>query len=102
MNPIQKHIEQIKELCTSYRVKSLFAFGSAVSEKFREDSDVDLLVEFENLDPLEYTENYFNLKFDLEDLLKHSVDLLEMKAIANPFLMQSIDRTKILVYGNGH
>lgn len=101
MNPIQKHIDQIKDLCISYKVRSLFAFGSAISEKFREDSDIDLVVEFDPLDPLDYTENYFNLKFNLEDLLERSVDLLEMKALVNPFLIQSIDRTKVLVYGNG-
>ena len=42
---------------------------------------VDLIVDFENIDVLEYGDNYYNLKFSLEKILKRSVDLLEEKAI---------------------
>jgi len=48
---------------------------------------------------MEYADNYFNLKFSLEDLFERNVDLLENKAIHNPFLKKSIDSKKVIVYG---
>ena len=88
----------IKDLCLRNKVKSLYVFGSVLSEKFHEDSDVDLIVEIDADDPEDYAENYFNLKFELQDLLKRPVDLLESKAIWNPFLRKNIDESKHLIY----
>lgn len=96
---LQTYYEQINQLCASHKVKSLFAFGSVTTDKFSADSDIDLVVDFENLDPVHYADNYFDLKFRLQDLLKKHIDLLENKAIRNPFLRQQIDRTKVHVYG---
>jgi len=50
-------------------------------------------------DQLEYTDHYFELQFQLEQILQRKIDLLEQKAIRNPVLKQEIDRTKVLVYG---
>ncbi|MFI5164715.1 MAG: nucleotidyltransferase family protein [Bacteroidia bacterium] len=96
---LQKYYEQIHLLCESHKVKSLFAFGSVTTDKFTADSDIDLVVDFENLDPIIYADNYFDLKFRLQELLKKPIDLLENKAMRNPFLRQQIDRTKVHVYG---
>jgi len=100
MNEITLHIDQIKKLCDSNKVKALFAFGSVTTDKFRSDSDIDLVVDIAESDPFSYSDNYFNLKLQLELLFKRHVDLLEQKAIKNPYLKAQIDRTKILVYGN--
>lgn len=80
-------------------VKSLFAFGSVTNDRFNTDSDIDLVVDIDNPDPLAYADDYFALKFELEKLLKRDIDLLEQKAIKNPFLKLQIDNTKVLVYG---
>ena len=82
-----------------YHVRSLFAFGSIINDNFNADSDVDLVVDIEDSDPLEYSDNYFGLKSQLEILLKREIDLLENKSIKNPYLKREIDRTKVLVYG---
>jgi predicted nucleotidyltransferase len=66
---------------------------------FHENSDVDLLVDFNTSDPIEYSDNYFNLKFELENLLKRHIDLLEYKALKNPLLKERINLTKELIYG---
>ena len=81
------------------KVKSLFAFGSITTDKFRPDSDIDLVVDINENDPISYSESYFNLKFQLEKLLKRQIDLLEQKAIRNPYLKEQIDKTKVLIYG---
>ena len=96
---LKGHIDQIKQLCNTYHVKSLFAFGSVISGKLRTDSDIDLIVDIHSDDPIEYSENYFALKFQLENILNRPVDLIEARALKNPFLKKQIDKTKVLVYG---
>jgi len=93
------HIEQIKQLCNTHNVNSLFAFGSVVSDKLVATSDIDLVVDIDDTDPLDYSDNYFDLKSQLEHIFNRKVDLLEDKAIKNPFLKQQIDSTKVLIYG---
>lgn len=99
MNLIESDIDKIRDLCAKHKVKRLFAFGSIVTNGFQSDSDIDLVVDFAGIDLYDYADNYFDLKFSLEDLFKHKVDLLEDKAINNPYLRQSIDSTKQLIYG---
>ena len=99
MNIIEKNIEVIRNLCTKHKVKQLFIFGSVLTDKFKNNSDIDFIVEFHNMDLYEYADNYFNFKHSLEKLLKRNVDLLEDKAINNPYLRQSIDLSKQLIYG---
>ncbi|MCR8557710.1 nucleotidyltransferase domain-containing protein [Mucilaginibacter sp. BJC16-A38] len=99
MKELKDHIEQIKQLCNAYHVRSLFAFGSVVSNNLKSTSDIDLIVDIDSKDPIDYTDNYFALKFQLEQILNRPVDLLEDKALKNPFLKKQIDNTKVLVYG---
>jgi predicted nucleotidyltransferase len=99
MNPIESHINTIKSLCKLHKVKSLYAFGSVLTEKFTSESDVDLVVDFENIDVLNYGDNYYSLKFSLEDILKRNVDLLEKKALRNPYFIKTLDQNKKLIYG---
>lgn len=96
---LKDHIEQIQQICDTYHVKSLFAFGSAVSNNLKAESDIDLIVDIDSKDPLDYSDNYFALKFQLENILKRPIDLLEDKALKNPFLKNQIDNTKVLIYG---
>ena len=95
---ISKYAADILILCKQHHVKTLYVFGSALTERFNSDSDIDLEVDIDETDPLDYAELYFDLKFALEDLLKRPVDLLENKAIRNPFLRKQIDNTKQLIY----
>ena len=99
MNIISQHIDQIVDLCQKNKVNSLFAFGSVTTNNFTDESDIDLVVDIKDNDPVSYTDKYYNLKFQLEEILKRKIDLLEMKAIRNRFLKKEIDRTKIQVYG---
>jgi predicted nucleotidyltransferase len=100
MGLIETYKDQIRKLCQNHVVKSLYSFGSVITTAFTKESDVDLVVDFETNDPIEYTDNYFDLKFELERILNRSIDLLENKAIKNPFLRENIDKSKILIYGH--
>jgi predicted nucleotidyltransferase len=99
VDELKDHIEQIRQLCHEHDVQSLFAFGSVISNKLKAESDIDLIVDIYSTDPVDYTDNYFALKFQLEDILDRHVDLLEAKALKNPFLKKEIDNTKVLIYG---
>jgi len=101
MKIINEHIDKIILLCELNKVKSLFAFGSVITDKFNSESDIDLIVDIDDKDPISYADNYFNLKFQLEELFKRQIDLLEQKAIRNRFLRNEIDQTKIKIYGKG-
>lgn len=96
---LEEHHQTIKELCAKHKVKRLSVFGSSLTENFSHESDIDFIVEFQDVDATKYADNYFELKFSLEGLLRRPIDLLEYKAIRNPFLRGNIDRTKQLVYG---
>jgi len=99
MNLIEQNITDITELCASHKVVRLFVFGSVLTDRFHEKSDIDFLVKFGDVDPYLYYENYTELKDALEKLLHRQIDLLEEQAIRNPVLKRSIDRTKKLIYG---
>lgn len=99
MTVIDQNSNQIVQLCKINKVRSLFAFGSVITDKFRPDSDIDLVVDIDDNDPISYSDKYFNLKFQLEEILKRQIDLLEQKSIRNKFLKSEIERTKVQIYG---
>lgn len=99
MNFFNNYLPKIIALCQKHKVKKLFAFGSVLTNRFTDKSDIDLVVDFDNV-PLEnYADNYFDLKYALENLFSREVDLLEDKAIRNPYLKENVDTTKIQLYG---
>ncbi|SEL98704.1 hypothetical protein SAMN05216436_10176 [bacterium A37T11] len=96
---LKRHLKAIRRLCNEHNVKQLYAFGSVLTDNFNKSSDVDLVVDFEDMSLENYADNYYDLKFSLEDTLKRPVDLLEAKAIKNPYFKQSLDQQRQLVYG---
>ena len=95
---LDNYSNSLKSLCQQNKVKSLYVFGSVLTDRFNEKSDIDLVVDIDSNDPFEYADNYFNLKFALQELLKRPIDLLENKAIKNPFIRNNIDSSKFLIY----
>ena len=99
MKLIENNSQKIFALCKKHKVGKLFVFGSILTDRFNEDSDVDMVVDFDTVTLEDYADNYFDLKFSLEDIFGREVDLLEDKAIRNPILRRNIDNSKVLVYG---
>ena len=95
---IDNYIFQIKSLCEKHKIKHLFAFGSVLTEKFNDKSDIDFVVDFQDVNLYEYADNYFDFKFSLQDIFQRPIDLLEEKALKNPYFIQSLNRQKQLVY----
>jgi len=99
MNLVEKNIVSVRDLCKKHRVERLFVVGSVLTERFQKSSDLDFIVDFQGIDLYDYADNYFDLKYSLENLFKRDIDLLEDQAINNPYLRQSIDSSKQLIYG---
>lgn len=101
MKLIELNLQRIFDLCRSHRVKSLAVFGSILTDRFNDRSDVDLLVDFEPADPdkFDYVSNYFSFRDALELLFNRKVDLIEAKGLRNKYFIANINRTKQLIYG---
>ncbi len=99
MNLIELNIRQIVALCEMHKVSRLFVFGSILTSRFNDESDVDLIVEFDKVGIADYFTNYFDFKYALQDLLGREVDLLEEQTVRNPYLRKNIDSSKELIYG---
>jgi predicted nucleotidyltransferase len=95
---LDKYTQEINNLCLQNKVKTLYVFGSVLTDQFSEKSDIDLVVDIDSKDPFDYADSYFNLKFALQDLLKRPIDLLENKAIKNPYFLRNLDSSKSLIY----
>ncbi len=100
MTLIDIYSADIKRICSIYNVKSLYAFGSVISDQFNEKSDVDFIVDFNAIDIKNYADNYFDFKFSLQDILNRNIDLIEEKAIKNPYFKKSVNKQRKLVYGH--
>ena len=100
MRPILKNnLDKIAALCKANNIKSLFAFGSVCSDEFNEASDVDLLVSFYPMDFGDYADTYFSVADELETIFQRSVDLVTEKSLSNPFFINSVNQSKVQLYG---
>lgn len=96
---ILKQKKDFKAICQQHSVKYLYAFGSSTSERFdMSKSDIDLLVEIDDPDPVERGEKLISLWDNFESFFRRKVDLLTDSSIHNPYLRKNIDATKILLY----
>jgi predicted nucleotidyltransferase len=99
---LSHYIDKVSELCTAYGVTRLELFGSATRSDFDPgSSDMGFLVDFSDTHPLGDFDRYFGLKEALEQLFQRSVDLVERRAIKNPYFRQAIERSRVVVYGTG-
>jgi len=98
MNLIELNKDKLNELCEMHKVKELYLFGSVLTNKFSDTSDIDMLIQFNQVELLEYFDNYMDLKEKLEQLFLRPVDLVENQAIRNPVFRKVIEREKKLVY----
>lgn len=83
-----------------YKVKSLYVFGSINSTSFKDESDIDFLIDFiPEITIEEYTDFFFILRRELEILFKRRIDLVTKRSLSNPYFIESVERTKKLLYG---
>lgn len=101
MQPIiENKKEELKDICIKLKIKKLYAYGSAVtSDNFRENSDIDFLISFDdNISPEEYSENYFQLQYKLRKLFDREIDVITERSLSNPYFIESVNKNKVLIY----
>lgn len=101
MKLIELNLQRIIDLCRKHKVKTLAVFGSILTDRFNDQSDVDLLVNFDTTDheKWDYVSNYFDFQEALEKVLGRKVDLVFEKGLKNKYFIQNVNRTKHLIYG---
>lgn len=88
-------LEALAALCRRFHVRSLDVFGSAATERFDPArSDIDLLVDFENLPGSGYFDAYFGLRASLQALFGRPVDLVTEPSLENPYLRRQVESEK--------
>ena len=97
---IRNHQKELENLCRRYNVRHLEIFGSAANGKGFDikTSDIDFLVEFLPMNIGEHSKAYFGLLEALQDMFARPIDLVEMKAVNNPYLMESINENRSSIY----
>ena len=91
-------LADLKKLCQDYDVKTMYVFGSVCTDKFNDQSDIDILISFKDISIEKYTDNYFELHVKLEELFNRKIDLLTENSLSNPYFIESIEETKELLY----
>jgi predicted nucleotidyltransferase len=99
MKVIEKYDKEITTICVKHKVNKLYVFGSLLTNKFNEHSDIDFVVDFEPIELLDYADNFFDFKFSLQDILKYPIDLIEEKALKNRYFIAALNKQKQLIYG---
>src|SRR4030042_1877652 len=89
--------DRIAEFCRRWQVKELAVFGSALGDNFRPDSDVDVLVVFQD-DAKWDLFDHMKAEEELKQIFGREVDLVEKKAIRNPFRRHHILSNYEVIY----
>jgi uncharacterized protein len=97
MIKINDYKQRIQSICRDLSLQRLDLVGSAAREDFSEASDIDVLIRFEGDESL--FDRYFELKERLEEIFERPVDVIEERAVVNPFFKQAIEKDRIRIYG---
>lgn len=102
MQLIEMNIDKIIALCKKYKVAKLWVFGSILTPRFNDDSDVDFLVDFDekNIELLDYADNFFNFIHEIEAVVGRKVDMIVNKSIKNRFFRAEVDETRRLLWSD--
>ena len=100
MHLITDNLQRLIALCRKHKVSKLYAFGSILTSRFNDDSDVDILVDFSaEIDHTTYADNFFDLYHSLKKLFGREVDLVDESVVKNPYFKEELEETKYLIYG---
>lgn len=94
------NLDKIIALCKKYKVAKLWVFGSILATRFNDNSDIDFLVDFDenNIELLDYADNYFNFIHEIESVMGRKVDMVVNKSIKNRFFRTEVDETRRLIW----
>ncbi len=94
---IELNKEDIATFCKKWRVREFSLFGSVLREDFSPDSDIDVLVSFEDDSGISLWD-MGEMLVELETMFGRKVDLVEKEALQNPIRRKAILNTYEVVY----
>ena len=96
-NGVVLDYDGVVHLCRKYSINELSVFGSSIRDDFTKNSDIDILVSF--------NENASITLFDIMDLerefsllLNRKVDIVEKEALKNPIRKNKILSSREVIY----
>ena len=95
---ITNNITTIKTICQEHMVKELYVFGSAITDKFNENSDIDFSYVMGEVPMEKSADNFFDLLWKLEGVFNRKVDLVNEKYLDNKYFIRELNEKKQLVY----
>lgn len=97
---IKQNLAQVQQLCHQHKIRFLWLFGSATGNDFHSGSDIDLLYELnhDQLTGQEHLDHFFGFADSLAELLGRKIDLVWYPGIKNPYFLEEVDETKVLLY----
>ena len=90
--------DQLQQLCKKFNVKELYLFGSATTDEFSADSDLDIIVKFNRRSFEGAFDQFIGFKQELEKIYGRPVDLYHLKKFRNSIFQQEVERSKELLY----
>lgn len=90
--------QQLQQLCKKFNVKELYLFGSATTDDFSEESDLDFIVKFNRQGFEGAFDQFLDFKQELEEIYGRQIDLYHFKKFRNPIFQQEVERSKQLLY----
>jgi hypothetical protein len=92
-------MDAIHKLCEQHQVARLYAFGSVVDGRFKPGkSDIDLLIEFEDVDEKQKAQSLFLLWVSFQQLLQCKVDLISAQNIEGEYFKKYLKLYKEQIF----
>ena len=95
---LKKRRDEILRITEKHGAYNVRVFGSVIRGDDIQESDIDFLVEFEPMQPVDHAKAYFGLLEALQNTFFFNIDLVEIKAVANPYLLRSINENRRQIY----
>ena len=89
--------KDINVFCLKWKISEMALFGSVLSENFRPDSDIDVLVSFK-ADAGWGLFDFVDMIDELKVVFGRNVDLVEKDSLRNPFRKQAILARNEVIY----
>lgn len=96
---LDAYMPALQKLSKKWKVQELYIFGSAMTENFGPESDIDLLVVFQ--EGIVYGLEYVDFHDELVEIFNRPVDVIEKKVIEksnNPYRKNSILNSAVKIY----
>ncbi len=96
-------MDRIIALCKRYKVAKLWVFGSILTDRFNDNSDIDFSVNFDSESirqgQLDWADLFFDFLNEMKALLGRDIDIVFDDCVKNPYFRKELDSTKQLIYG---